>query len=128
MRATLTAPEPARCDPVARKAAVAAFQDELKAAVGAAGYPAKADGAINKPRVVAILFFLVLLVTMVYGPIAALLVELFPTRIRYTVDVAALSYRQRLVRRLPAHHGVRDGRGDRGYLLRALVSGAAGGA
>ena len=50
-----------------------------------AGYPAKADpAAIDKPLVVAILFLLVLYVTMVYGPIAALLVELFPTRIRYT--------------------------------------------
>jgi mannose/fructose/N-acetylgalactosamine-specific phosphotransferase system component IIC len=49
------------------------------------GYPAKADpNAINKPLVVALLFYLVLLVTMVYGPIAALLVELFPSRIRYT--------------------------------------------
>jgi MFS family permease len=49
------------------------------------GYPAKADPEqINKPLVVAILFYLVLLVTMVYGPIAALLVELFPSRIRYT--------------------------------------------
>ena len=57
----------------------------ITAAVGAAGYPAKADPAqINKPMVVLILFYLVLLVTMVYGPIAALLVELFPSRIRYT--------------------------------------------
>ena len=39
---------------------------------------------MNMPMVVLILFFLVLLVTMVYGPIAAALVELFPTRIRYT--------------------------------------------
>ena len=58
---------------------------EMYAALAAAGYPAKADpAAINKPLVVAILFYLVLLVTMVYGPIAALLVELFPSRIRYT--------------------------------------------
>ncbi|HWV59971.1 MAG TPA: MFS transporter [Sphingopyxis sp.] len=58
---------------------------EMDAALAAAGYPAKADpAAINKPLVVAILFYLVLLVTMVYGPIAALLVELFPSRIRYT--------------------------------------------
>ena len=50
-----------------------------------AGYPAKADpAAIDKPLVVGILFLLALYVTMVYGPIAALLVELFPTRIRYT--------------------------------------------
>ncbi|HTB87414.1 MAG TPA: MFS transporter, partial [Steroidobacteraceae bacterium] len=45
----------------------------------------KADpAAINKPMVVLILFILVLYVTMVYGPIAALLVELFPARIRYS--------------------------------------------
>ncbi len=57
----------------------------LSEAVTAAGYPAKADPArIDKLRVVAILTWLVLLVTMVYGPIAALLVELFPSRIRYT--------------------------------------------
>lgn len=58
---------------------------EMDAALAAAGYPAKADpAAIDRPLVVAILFYLVLLVTMVYGPIAALLVELFPSRIRYT--------------------------------------------
>jgi MFS family permease len=63
---------------VAFKKAVA---DDLKAA----GYPTKADPAkVNKPLVTAILFYLVLLVTMVYGPIAAMLVEMFPTRIRYT--------------------------------------------
>ncbi|MCT2559862.1 MFS transporter [Tsuneonella sp. YG55] len=57
----------------------------LIAAATAAGYPAKADPAeVNTPLVVAILTVLVLLVTMVYGPIAALLVELFPARIRYT--------------------------------------------
>ncbi|HEX8483292.1 MAG TPA: MFS transporter [Allosphingosinicella sp.] len=49
------------------------------------GYPDKADPArVNKPLVVGILFLLVLYVTMVYGPIAALLVELFPSRIRYS--------------------------------------------
>ena len=57
----------------------------LAAALTAAGYPAKADRAqVNKPLVVGILFLLVLYVTMVYGPIAAALVEMFPTRIRYT--------------------------------------------
>ena len=57
----------------------------VKAALTDAGYPAAADdAAINKPLVVAILFVLMLYVTMVYGPIAAALVELFPTRIRYT--------------------------------------------
>ena len=55
--------------------------DDLKAA----GYPTKADAAkIDKVMVTLILFYLVLLVTMVYGPIAAMLVEMFPTRIRYT--------------------------------------------
>ncbi len=63
----------------------AAFEEELGAALTAAGYPVKADSAeVNKPLVVGILFLLVLYVTMVYGPIAAALVEMFPTRIRYT--------------------------------------------
>jgi MFS family permease len=69
----------------ARADVIKAFQTDAKAALAAAGYPDKADAAkINKPVVVAILFVLVLYVTMVYGPIAALLVELFPTHIRYT--------------------------------------------
>jgi MFS family permease len=64
---------------------LATYGKRLSAAVTAAGYPVRADpAAINKPLVVAILFLLALYVTMVYGPIAALLVELFPTRIRYT--------------------------------------------
>ncbi|WP_155461529.1 MFS transporter [Duganella radicis] len=63
----------------------AALKKEVAATVKAAGYPAKADEAqINKPMMVLILFILVLYVTMVYGPIAAMLVEMFPTRIRYT--------------------------------------------
>ena len=57
----------------------------LGKALSTAGYPAKADSAlVNKPLVVAILFVLVMFVTMVYGPIAAALVEMFPTSIRYT--------------------------------------------
>ena len=67
------------------KAKGEAFGKELKTALTSAGYPEKADPArINKPMVVAILTLLVIYVTMVYGPIAAWLVELFPTRIRYT--------------------------------------------
>ncbi len=63
----------------------AEFKKSVADALKAAGYPSKADPAkIDKVTVVAILFYLVLLVTMVYGPIAAMLVELFPTRIRYT--------------------------------------------
>lgn len=68
-----------------RAARVAQFQSELTAAIREAGYPASADPAkMNYPLVIGILFVLVLLVTMVYGPIAAQLVELFPTRIRYS--------------------------------------------
>src|SRR5260370_40840157 len=81
----LTALDPKLVTGAERKAAIAAFQKETKAALSAVGYPDKADPAtINKPMVVLILFILVLYVTMVYGPIAALLVELFPTRIRYS--------------------------------------------
>ena len=61
------------------------FSGKLKEMTKEAGYPAKADSAqINKPMVLLLLFILVLYVTMVYGPIAAMLVEMFPTRIRYT--------------------------------------------
>ena len=57
----------------------------LSAALKAANYPVKADMAkFDKVTVIIILTYLVLLVTMVYGPIAAMLVEMFPTRIRYT--------------------------------------------
>jgi hypothetical protein len=71
--------------PGARAEAIAAFTGQARAALDAAGYPAAADPArINAPLVVAILSLLVIFVTMVYGPIAALLVELFPARIRYT--------------------------------------------
>jgi MFS family permease len=62
-----------------------AFKAGLADALRKAGYPAKADPAqINRPLVVAILTLLVIFVTMVYGPIAAMLVEMFPTRIRYS--------------------------------------------
>jgi MFS family permease len=67
------------------KAKIADFKKQVAEATKAAGYPAKADPAqVNKPLVVAILTVLVIYVTMVYGPIAAMLVEMFPTRIRYT--------------------------------------------
>ena len=72
--------------PAAEAAAkTAAFNKELTDAIRAAGYPAAADPAkMNQVMMVVILTILVIFVTMVYGPIAALLVELFPTRIRYT--------------------------------------------
>ena len=83
--ATIPVVDPATVTGPARAAAIKAFGAEVKTALIAVGYPEKANPAqINKPLVVAILVVLVLYVTMVYGPIAALLVELFPTRIRYT--------------------------------------------
>jgi len=61
------------------------FNKSMTDAIRGAGYPAKADMAVaNKPMIVLVLFILVVYVTMVYAPIAAILVELFPTRIRYT--------------------------------------------
>lgn len=73
-------------DPKAFAAARTAFTTAVTAAVGEAGYPIKgADpAAINMPLLIVVLTYLAILVTMVYGPIAAALVELFPTRIRYT--------------------------------------------
>lgn len=71
--------------PADAKAADAKFKKDIRSALDAAGYPAKANPAdINVPMVVLLLVYLVILVTMVYGPIAAALVEMFPTRIRYT--------------------------------------------
>jgi MFS family permease len=76
--------------------APAASNPQVLAAVQAAGYPKPGEAGIVKmsnpfdifrPQVAAIiglLFILVIFVTMVYGPIAAMLVELFPTKIRYT--------------------------------------------
>ncbi len=62
-----------------------AFDEALDAALRDAGYPKAADpDEVHTVGVVAVLFVLMLYVTMVYGPIAAMLVELFPTRIRYT--------------------------------------------
>ena len=65
--------------------AIADFRKNLGEATKAANLTIAADPAkMNKGMVLLILVFLVILVTMVYGPIAAMLVEMFPTRIRYT--------------------------------------------
>lgn len=67
------------------KPASEAFGKKLKAALVSAGYPAKADmDKVSYPALIALCAYLVFLVTMVYGPIAAWLVEMFPTRIRYS--------------------------------------------
>ena len=61
------------------------FAKTLTAAIAKHGYPARADpNQVSHVPVVALLTILVIYVTMVYGPIAAWLVELFPTRIRYS--------------------------------------------
>mgnify|MGYP006271737275 CR=1 FL=1 len=74
----------AATDPEA-KTKSAEFTKQVTEQLTAAGYPSKADpNAINYPIVILLLVVLVIYVTMVYGPIAAMLVELFPTRIRYT--------------------------------------------
>ena len=60
-------------------------ETQIKAALVKAGYPAKADPArMNKPMMIAVLFVFVLGATALFGPLAACLVELFPTRVRYT--------------------------------------------
>jgi MFS family permease len=64
---------------------IADFKKAVLDSAKTAGLTAKADDkTMNKGMVLALLVFLVILVTMVYGPIAAMLVEMFPTRIRYT--------------------------------------------
>jgi hypothetical protein len=77
--------EGASLDEAAFKAKSGDFNTALTKSLASAGYPAKADAAaVNAPMLLLLLTILVIYVTMVYGPIAAWLVELFPTRIRYT--------------------------------------------
>ncbi len=72
-------------DPAALKTARAEVETRLKAALLEAGYPAKADPErINLPMVFGILMIFMVAATALYGPQAAALVELFPTRVRYT--------------------------------------------
>jgi MFS family permease len=72
-------------DPAALKAARTGVETRLKAALLEAGYPAKADPErINLPMVFGILMIFMVAATALYGPQAAALVELFPTRVRYT--------------------------------------------
>jgi len=67
------------------KSSSEAFGKRLKGALAQAGYPAKADlSRVNYTMVILLCTYLVILVTLVYGPIAAWLVEMFPTRIRYS--------------------------------------------
>lgn len=66
-------------------AARVAFENRLTAALGAAGYPLQANpAAVNVPLVTAIVFLMVVFAVMVYAPMAAMAIEVFPTRIRYS--------------------------------------------
>ena len=67
------------------KATKAEVETRIKAALVEAGYPAKADPArMNIPMILGVLFVFVIAATALFGPLAACLVELFPTRVRYT--------------------------------------------
>ena len=67
------------------KAVKTGVETQIKAALAKAGYPAKADPArMNKPLILGVLFVFVIAATALFGPLAACLVELFPTRVRYT--------------------------------------------
>jgi len=82
---SVSVPDPGALPDADRPAAIKTFQAGAAAMLKSAGYPEKADPAqVNHALAIAILTLLVLYVTMVYGPIAALLVELFPARIRYS--------------------------------------------
>jgi hypothetical protein len=105
----------------------AAWEKGLGAALTAAGYPAKADSAlVNKPLVVGILFVLVLLCDHGLRADRRGAGRDVPDQHPLHLDVPALSHRQRLVRRLPAHHGLRHRRGHGQHLLRPLVPGGGG--
>jgi len=72
-------------DDAGLKALRTATGDQLKAQLLANGYPASADpGAVRYPALLTVLFLFVVAATALYGPQAAALVEMFPTRIRYT--------------------------------------------
>jgi hypothetical protein len=67
------------------KAIKTGVESQIKAALAQAGYPAKADPArMNKPLMLAVLLVFTIGATALFGPLAACLVELFPTRVRYT--------------------------------------------
>jgi len=81
----IVAPDPEVNSGDIRAVEIAAFRSAVAAEISLMGYPESADPArIDRFMVVMILFWLMLVVTMTYGPIAALLVELFPSRIRYS--------------------------------------------
>ncbi|MDP3738292.1 MAG: MFS transporter [Hyphomonadaceae bacterium] len=82
---TFTAPDPRVVTGPERATAIAAYQAEAGAALATAGYPPKADTAqVDRWTIIGIIVLTQLFTAMIYGPMAATLVELFPARIRYT--------------------------------------------
>ncbi len=82
---TFVAPDTAKMAGQERADAIASYQKEVRAALNDAGYPTSVDPArINKLMIILIIALTTVFTAMVYGPMAAMLVELFPTRIRYT--------------------------------------------
>ena len=82
---TVASPSAKGLDKAQTKAVKAATEAQIKAALTAAGYPAKADPArMNLLGMFGVLFVFVIAATALFGPLAACLVELFPTRVRYT--------------------------------------------
>jgi hypothetical protein len=82
---SIAAPDPAVLRDEALTAAIAEFGAEVEGALRAAGYPAMVEPEqMNRPLMIALVAFFVMVQTMSYGPLAAMLVELFPARIRYT--------------------------------------------
>ncbi|WP_417484724.1 MFS transporter [Maricaulis salignorans] len=81
----IIAPDPDAYDAASLAVQIGAFQNEVSGQLIAAGYPSEADPArIDRPLVIAIIVAIMLMVTATYAPLAAMLVELFPARIRYT--------------------------------------------
>ena len=82
---TFTAPDPAQVTGAERAAAIGAYQAEVGGALAAAGYPLTADPAqVDRWTVILVIVLTQLFTAMIYGPMAATLVELFPAKIRYT--------------------------------------------
>ena len=83
--ATIEAPDPSKLSNAGLAQAITQFRSEVAVRLVDAGYPAEADpDQVNRPLVIGILLVIMLMATAVYAPLAAMLVELFPSRIRYS--------------------------------------------
>ena len=81
----IQAPDPGTMRKAELAEEIARFENQVGTALIEAGYPTEADPEkINRPLVIGIILTIMLMVTATYAPLAAMLVELFPSRIRYT--------------------------------------------